>query len=175
MRNMPIRTSDKKPGGRAQRWQRGWGGLALAFVVILLVTSLLGILGFASAYSIHKTINRAALEGAKAVATPSTYDAVNEYVYGGSTGNLSASAVFADYVAPVLRSAHLNPKDVTKYSEQVTWLNPTDPKPQCGVIVYFEYPFILHIPFTHRNLTLIRFKALAQVQQEPQSAAGTCP
>ena len=173
MRNMPIRAGDQRPG-RSQRSRRsGPGRLALAFVLVLLVASIFGVLGFSSAYYIHKTINRAAVQAAKAVANPSIYESGDELLYGTATGNLTASSVFANFVAPVLESAHLDPKQVTKYSEQVTWLDPENPKPQCGVIVYFEYPYALHVPFTHAKLTLIRLKAAAQMPKQTKSA-GTC-
>lgn len=174
MRIMPIKTWEQKRGRKARGMRRGSGRLLLAFLAALLVVSVIAVFWFTSAYYVHKAINRAALQAAESVAKPSVYGSADELLYGAPTGNLSASAVFANFVAPVLKAAHLNPKKVTKYSEQVTWLDPTDPKPVCGVIVYFEYPLTIHIPFTHSSLTLFQLKAAAQMPAETQSASGTC-
>ena len=173
--NTPSMVSSQTTKRRARGRQEGSEELEFAFVVLLLVTLMLGIFWFARAYNVHETMTRAAREGARVAAMPSAYAAGNTYLDGNGTANLSASVVFADYVAPVLRSAHLNPNEVTNYSEQVTWLDPTDPRPQCGVVVYFEYPFMLHIPFTGAKLASITLKASAQMRRETQSAAGKCP
>lgn len=174
MRNMPMKPSHKKLGRKARGWHLGLGRLALVFVAVLLVASIFAILWFTSAYYIHKSINRVALQAAQVVANPNVYATTDELLYGTNLDDLSSNSVLANLVAPALKSNHLNPKQVTKYSEQVTWLDPQNPNPQCGVIVYFEYPFALHIPFTHLDLTLIRLKAAAQMPKETKGAAGTC-
>lgn len=172
---MKIGRLAKKAGGTARQGPKGSEEVEFAFVVTLLLTLMLGIFWFARAYNVHETMTRAAREGARVGVMPSAYAAGNTYLDPSGASTLSSSAIFSGYVAPVLQAGHLDPNQVANYSEKITWLDPGDPNPQCGVIVYFEYPFTFHIPFTSLGLSTISLKAQVQMRRETQSAAGTCP
>jgi hypothetical protein len=159
---------------RRRERQRGSEQLELAFVVVALFTLVFGIFWFARAYNVHESMTRAAREGARMAAMPNSFAQGNTFLDGDSVGK-SGSAVFAQYIAPALRSANLDPEQVTNYSEQVTWLNPGDTDRQCGVVISFEFPFTFQIPFTTLNVSTIRLRAHAQMRRENQSATGTCP
>lgn len=156
------------------RLERGAELLEFAFVMAILLTLMLGIIWFARAYNVHQTLTRAAREGARVAAMPSSFAAGNTFAdpSGVSRDN---SSVFANQIAPVLRSANLDPGKVTEYTEQVEWLNAGETSPQCGVVISFSYPFRLAIPFTGIGATTIPLSARAQMRRENQPAAGRCP
>lgn len=177
MRDPACNHQRKKDQGKRRRpigEEKGSEHLEMAFVVTVLMTLMLGIFWFARAYSVHESITRAAREGARMAAMPNSYAQGNTFLDGINVGK-SGSAVFSGYIAPVLRSASLDPGQVTDYSQQVTWLNPGDTARQCGVVISFRYPFTLHIPFTTQSVSTIRLQAHAQMRRENQSASGTCP
>lgn len=145
-----------------------------ALVVTVLLVLLLGIFWFARAYNVHETMTRAAREGARVAAMPNSFAEGNTFL-DGANATKSESAVFATAIAPVLRSANLDPEQVTDFSEQVRWLNPADTNPQCGVAISFAYPFTFHIPFTSLRFSTIQLRAHAQMRRENQSSQGTCP
>jgi Flp pilus assembly protein TadG len=174
---MPIEALGRghRWNGRARRQEAGAEELEFAIVVVLLLTLMLGIFWFARGYDVHATMTRAAREGARVAAMPSSFAAGNAYLDPANVTNPSGSAIFTGYIAPVLQSSNLDPSRVTNYSEQITWLNPSDPNPQCGVIVSFQYPFTLAIPFSSLRLTTLQLSVNVQMRRETQSSAGTCP
>jgi Flp pilus assembly protein TadG len=154
--------------------ERGAELLEFALVMAILLTLMLGIIWFARAYSVHQTLTRAAREGARVAAMPSSFAAGNAFA-DPSRVSRDSSSVFANQIAPVLRSANLDPNKVTGYAQQVDWLNASETGRQCGVVISFSYPFRLEIPFTGMGLTTISLTAKAQMRRENQPATGTCP
>jgi Flp pilus assembly protein TadG len=153
---------------------------ALIFATLMML--MLGIVEFARAYNVYQTITRAAREGARMAALPtSVYDS-DAFMDPGQTTTQANSAVFANYIAPALQAANLNPTActgstvencVSNYTEQVNWLDPTsstDQEQPCGVIVSFAYPIQLSIPFLSSGLGTITLHARAQMRREDQPA-----
>ena len=161
-------------GRRIDGPERGAELLEFAFVMAILLTLMLGIIWFARAYNVHQTLTRAAREGARVAAMPSSFAAGNTFA-DPSGVSMDSSSVFANQIAPVLRSANLDPNKVTDYTQQVEWLNASDTGQQCGVAISFAYPFRLEIPFTGLGLTTIQLTAKAQMRRENQPATGSCP
>jgi Flp pilus assembly protein TadG len=154
--------------------ERGAEHLEFTFVVVLLLTMIFGIFWFARAYNVHQTMTRAAREGARMAALPSSFADGNSFLDSANVTK-SESVVFANHIAPVLLSANLDPDHVTGYSQQVRWLNPGDTNQQCGVVISFSYPFTFHIPFTPLNLATIHLSTQVQMRRENQPLTGTCP
>jgi Flp pilus assembly protein TadG len=160
---------------RGNRSERGTEMLEFAFVISLLMMLFLGIVTFARAFNIYQSITRAAREGARVAVLPSCASCGNAYL-DPSTGVTQAnSAVFSNYIAPVLEDANLNPNDVLNYSESVGWLDSGDTAEQCGVTISFQYPYQLDLPFTAQNLSTIDIRTRVQMRQENQPVGGTCP
>ena len=170
--------------------ERGAELLEFSFVMASLLALTMGIIVFARGYNVYETITRAAREGARADAVPpSYYDQVNNgsgYVDpcvpgsgttagGGCVYTQTNSTVFSNYIAPALTASNLNPNLVTNYSESVNWLDPGDTNEQCGVIISFQYPYSLAIPFLGTGLGTINIATRVQMRREDQSATGTCP
>ena len=154
--------------------ERGAEHVEFAFVATLLLTVMLGIFWFARAYNVHQTMTRAAREGARMAVLPSSFAEGNSFL-DAPDATKSESVVFANHIAPVLRSANLDPELVSGYSEQVRWLDPGDTNEQCGVVITFAYPFTFQIPFTTLNLATIPLSTQVRMRRENQPATGSCP
>ncbi len=169
-RNNPARVN-----GSGRSGERGTEILEFAFVISLLMSLMLGIVTFARAYNIYQTVTRAAREGARMAVLPSCASCGNSYL-DPSTGVTAAnSAVFSDYIAPALQAANLSPNAVLNYSENVEWLDPGDAQRQCGVMIAFQYPYQLDLPFTSQNFATIHIPVQVQMRRENQPTGGTCP
>jgi hypothetical protein len=172
-RNIPETSpwAGRSPGKRA----KGAEQVEFAFVVAALMMLLLGIFWFARGYNAHETMTRAAREGARVAALPASFAQGNGFLDGTKVTDTSESVVFAQHIAPVLVAGHLSPNEVTNYNQEVTWLNPGDTNQQCGVVISFEYPFHLWIPFTSLRLTTVQLSTRVQMRRENQPSTGTCP
>lgn len=173
------RSGFSRDGGvaRALRIAEGDSGaelLEFALVVPLLLTLLMGIVWIGRAYNVYSTITRAAREGARYAALPSSVAAGNAYADKLSKSCSSKTNSYSNDVVPVLESENLNPNSIQGYCQKTGWLESTYPK-QCGVIVSFSYPVKLQIPFTSVNATTIDIPAEAQMRLEDQPAGGQCP
>jgi hypothetical protein len=151
--------------------ERGAEMLEFALVFAMLMMLLLGLVVFARAYNVYETITRAAREGARMAALPSSaYDqSQGQQAYIDNKAQYvdpASSAIFEDYIKPVLQAGSLNPGAVTNYNEQVTWLDPNDSYEQCGVIISFQYPYRLNIPFLDLGLTTIYLNANVRMRLE---------
>jgi hypothetical protein len=162
--------------GRSRRGaERGAEQVEFAFVVAALMMLLLGIFWFARGYNAHETMTRAAREGARVAAMPSSFAQGNTFLDAAKVTDTSESTVFNQHIAPVLLAGHLSPNEVSNYNQEVTWLNPGDTNQQCGVVISFQYPFHLWIPFTSLRLTTIHLSTRVQMRRENQPSTGTCP
>lgn len=163
--------------GLALRIAAGDSGAALlefAIVVPILLMVLIGIVWLGRAYNVYSTITRAAREGARYAALPSSVAAGNSFADTPSSSCSSGTNAYTNYVVPVLTSENLNPSSVQGYCQKTDWLENTYPK-QCGVIVSFRYPVELRIPFTRLNATTINIPVQAQMRLENQPTGATCP
>jgi hypothetical protein len=161
--------------------ERGAEQLEFGFVFVVLMTLMLGVVVFAQGYHVYQTITRAAREGARVAVMPSAWYLGGTYLDGDvaqAAGQpVTGSQVFDGYIAPVLRSANLNPRLVSNYSEKMGWLNQGASDQQCGVIISFAYPYQLNIPFTSLRMTTVNISTRVQMRRESQPLEGsaTCP
>jgi len=155
-----------------------------AFVLPLMFTMLLGIFWFGQAFSMYGAITRAAQEGARAGAAPqcSTCSSTQK--------NSQYAAAASDAVNAALVASNLDPKqmqtpsppkispcgaDVQKLNcgstgaacvQLPVQLLTAQSGGDCGVSVYFQYPFKSWLPFTSLNQQLIMLTASAQMRIE---------
>lgn len=162
------------------------GAQLLEFSLILggLMALTLAILSFSRAYNVYQTVTRAAREGARVAVLPkSAYDqqGLGEAAYTASMSacsnppsmtNSPDTPIFNQYIKPVLESSSLNPAGVQDYQECLGWLDPPGTAAnQCGVIISFQYPYRLSIPFLGAGLGMIDIHAQVQMRQENQPLA----
>lgn len=162
-------------GKFGNRRERGTEMLEFAFVVSLLMMILLGIITFARAFNVYQSITRAAREGARMAVLPSCASCGNDYLDPSTGVTVANSLVFSSYIAPALEAADLNPNSVLNYTESVGWLDAGDTDQQCGVMISFQYPYQLDLPFTRQNLSTIDIPVHVQMRRENQPGGSTCP
>ena len=156
-----------------------------AFVLPLIFTMLLGIFWFGQAFSLYGAITRAAQEGARAGAAPqcSTCSSTQSNgQYATNAVNAVKTALISSSLDPSLMQTP-SPPGVIACGDNVQTLNcgsngaacvqlpvqllTTAPgRGDCGVSVYFQYPFRSWLPFTSLNQQLIMLTASAQVRIE---------
>lgn len=155
-----------------------------AFVLPLMFTMLLGIFWFGQAFSIYGAITRAAQEGARAGAAPlcstcsstqtnNTYatNAVNAVKTALIASNLDPSQMQTSS-APTLTacnnevSLNCSGSGAACVQLPVQLLTAQQGGGDCGVFVYFQYPFRSWLPFTSLNQQLITLTATARVRME---------
>ncbi len=183
--------SREAPSSAGPKGERGTEMLEFAFVFTLLAALALGIMAFARAYNVYQTINRAAREGARVAALPSSVYDGNTFIDGSTTYTAPDSPIFTDYVAPALQAANLGTgacasstsiNCIANYNEQIGWLDPSGTTDnQCGVSISFIYPYQLSIPFIGAGIGTLNLKADVQMRREDQpttdsiSGTTTCP
>ena len=165
-----------------------------ALVLPIVFTFLLGIVWFGRAFQIYSTITQAAQKGAVTAARPTCATcteggwagtafpadtAVESAVFGVMDAasldrNLigtyvpSGTVNCADRIPPLpvpdMDCPHTTGNKIT-VCRSVQLTAAVDP-PQCGVIVSFQYPFQMNLPFTSLNMQTINLKAQAQSRME---------
>ncbi len=160
----------------------------VAVVLPLVFTLLLGIVWFGRAFNIYSTITQAAQQGAITAARESCATC-------GTPGLPSATTVDGAVVA-VLQASSLDLAQIKQWeannptpglqpcplpapapSCSVTthgvWVcssvllnSSSEPAPQCGAMVSFQYPFKFYLPFTSLNMHQIILSAQAQSRME---------
>jgi len=162
-------------------WTQGKGRCALlgtdrgttifefALVTPVLFMLLLGIFWMGRAYDVYATITRAAREGARYGAVPTCATCGNAF---------PSSTQVQTVVDGALTAASLDPTQKLNFTyTQAVLLNgvdnpypacpsPLSPTQECGVVVSFQYPVTLYIPFTPFNATTINIPTSVQMRQE---------
>lgn len=197
LKECTCRNDGKDSEGRLMEWGgplgNGWFGRAVriaasdsgaellefAIVVPILLMLLIGIVWLGRAYNVYSTITRAAREGARYAALPSSVALGNAFADIPTAGCSTNTNTYTNYVVPALKSDNLDPKNVKSYCQKAAWLGATYPQ-QCGVVISFSYQVQLAIPFTALNATTIDIPTQAQMRFENQpllnqSQGGTCP
>ena len=154
-----------------------------AFVLPLMFMMLLGIFWFGQAFSLYGAITRAAQEGARAGAAPacSTCTPLTGAVQEQNAATAVKNALIASNLDPNLMQTP-SPPPVTFCPNPpspncpatggacvqlpIQLLKPAQGGGDCGVSVYFQYPFQSYLPFTSLNQQLIILTASAQVRME---------
>lgn len=185
----PICAEKKERGvpAIASRGERGSELVEFAFTFTVLAALMLGVVSFARAYDVYQTMTRAAREGARMAALPtSVYDG-DSFVDGATTYTTPTSPIFKRYIAPALDAANLNAAAcasagetncITNYDETIGWLAPSGTTDnQCGVSISFEYPYPLTIPFLGAGIGTLPLRTSVQMRREDQSTSSTatCP
>jgi len=167
--------------------ERGAEIVEMAFVLTALVALMFGIISFSRAYNVYQTITRAAREGARMAALPSSVYDGDTYVDGTTAYTSPTSPIFTSYIAPALEASNLNPSACTSsgetncianYSESVGWLAPSGTADnQCGISISFTYPYRLMIPFLAQGIGTLDLSTSVQMRREDQPTPGsaTCP
>lgn len=183
--------ANRRKRGASDGPERGAELLEFSLILGGLMALTLAIFSFARAYNVYQTVTRAAREGARMAVLPkSAYDqqGLGELAYTASmsactnppsTTNSPNTPIFNQYVKPALESSSLNPAGVQDYQECLGWLDPPGTAAnQCGVIVSFQYPYRLSIPFLGSKLGVIDIHAHVQMRDENQpvavGGAATC-
>lgn len=160
-----------------------------AVILPLLFLLLLSIYWFGRAYSISGTINHAAREAVRAAAAPSCANCIPPCAWPGSS--LPCDTVISDVVMRALQAANLDPKQAQPLAPNPTpaacpglvpegacstvssgmfticrnvVLDQSSNAPACGVIVSFQYPYQMNVPFLSNQSILLT--AQAEVQGE---------
>ena len=156
-----------------------------AFVLPLMFTMLLGIFWFGQAFSIYGAITRAAQEGARAGAAPlcSTCNSMQtNNMYATNAVNAVKTALIASNLDPNQMQTSSAPTLTACDSSEVSLncsgsgaacvqlpvqlLTAKQGGGDCGVFVYFQYPFKSWLPFTSLNQQLFTLTATARVRME---------
>ena len=150
------------------RAEQGAELFEFATVVPVLFTLLLGIFWMGRAYEVYASITRAAREGARYGAAPTCASCGNAF---------PTSAQVQGVVDSALTAASLDPTQKLNFNYQQNVLlngvnppqgcpNALSPTQECGVVVSFQYPATLAIPFTSMNTTTIKIPTSVQMRQE---------
>ena len=131
-----------------------------AFTISLLLLLLIGIFWIARGYNVYSTMSRAAREGARFAVTPSCAMCGNAYpsddqVRAVINASLQASALNPTLVTP-------NPISVQRNVD----LNPGSPHIEKGVVISFNYPYQIFLPFTSVGLSNYTLTAQVQMREE---------
>jgi hypothetical protein len=154
-----------------------------AAVLPLMFMILLGIFWFGQAFSIYGAITRAAQEGARAGAVPlcTTCSAVqNNTAFATNASNAVRNALIASKLDP--NQAQTPTPPVFNFCDNpvvqcpatgggcvqipVQLLNTNQGGGDCGISVYFQYPFKFWLPFTSVNNQQILLTASARMRVE---------
>ncbi|HUM05554.1 MAG TPA: TadE family protein [Terriglobales bacterium] len=162
-----------------------------ALVLPIVFTFLLGIVWFGRAFQIYSTITQAAERGATIAARPLCATCPGT---GWAGTGFPDNATVENSVLGVMTASSLDPGQISQYAPtgmqqcpnappiecphytgnniaicRSVWLNPSaadpPPPPHCGVIVSFQYPFQLNVPFTSLGQQIM-LKAQAQSRME---------
>lgn len=168
-------------GVRSRVWRHFWVDVRgtelveLAFVFPLLLTLFFGIFWFARAYETSQTLIRAAREGARVALAPScakctspgTLPAIGT-VATAVQNSLSAAGVDYTKVVTPGGCANANGSNPKICVATDVVLNPSSTPKELGVVVSFNYPYTLKLPFVPPSLTSITLKTNVQMREEDQ-------
>ncbi|HEV2388216.1 MAG TPA: TadE/TadG family type IV pilus assembly protein [Candidatus Acidoferrales bacterium] len=171
--------SPREPAIHRRPGETGQELVEFALVIAVLMMLMLGVVVFSRAYNIYQSITRAAREGARVAALPSSVNKGDTFLDGNTSGS-TGDTVFQKVIAPALVAASLDPNQVVNYTETIGMLNAGDAAPQCGVRINFQYPVHINIPFTAATFSTFNVTTNVQMRREDQSvglggAAPTCP
>lgn len=161
---------------------RGSDIVEAAAVLPIMFMVLLGIFWFGQAFSIYGAITRAAQEGARAgSALPcTTCTPPKGYTPEGAASTAVNNALLAAHLDPNLAQSKSYPKPTVCAGYvslncgktgpcvqlPVQLLTVTQGGGDCGILVYFQYPFQLWLPFTSVNNQPILLTASASARME---------
>ena len=153
-----------------------------AMVLPLVFMLLLGIVWFGRAFNIYSTIQQAAQQGAITAARASCATCGNNPATDTTVDNVIGTVMQASNLQPSQIPVNTNPPSPLSCSgsglpatcsatNNITicrqaLLNASAQAPQCGVVVGFQYPFQLNLPFTSLNMQQITLTAQAQSRME---------
>jgi Flp pilus assembly protein TadG len=148
-----------------RRWKRAAGAelMEMAFVLPVLLSSIIGIIWLGRAYMIYETMNRAAREGARVASANSGNAAVSvTNVENAVMNSLSAANIDTTKVTIPTCAGNLSTK--VCYLRNFQLNNVADTPKELGVVVSFSYQVAFPIPFV--TVGPITVTARAQMRQE---------
>jgi Flp pilus assembly protein TadG len=148
----------KRLGGRWTGREKGSELVEAALIISLLLTFLIGIIWIARGFNVYQTMRRAAREGARFAVAPSCAMCGNSYPTDLQVQGVIATALQADNLDPSLAT----PISILRDQD----LNPGGAVVETGVIINFNYPFQLYLPFTPVNLTNLTLNVQVQMREE---------
>lgn len=129
-----------------------------ALVISLLLTLLIGTVWIGRAYNLYETITRGAREGARFAAAPSCATCGNTY---------PSDTEVRQRVDDALTASALDPANVTNFAiTRNVVLNPGSNPEVTGVVVSFNYPIQLVVPFTSVHLSSVNLATQVQMREE---------
>ena len=134
--------------------------LEAAFVVSLLLTLLIGIFWLGRGYNTYQTITRAAREAARFAIAPSCATCGNAYPTDAEVRNRITTALQASSLDP----ARVSPNPIPIQRGVV--LNPGSTPADTGVVITFNYPFQIFLPFTSVGLSTVTMTTRVQMREE---------
>ena len=143
---------------RGTREERGAELVEAAVVLPLLILLILGMFWLARGYNTSQTLTRAAREGARFAVAPTC----------ASCGNTFPSEVEVRAVIDAsLLASSVDPAKVTGFSmERDVILNPGSMPQSRGVVISFNYPFELVLPFVPDSLKTLTLTVSVQMREE---------
>ena len=159
----------------------------VAVVLPLVFTLLLGIVWLGRAFNIYSTITQAAQQGAitaarEACATCGTGLPLASTVDAAVTAVLKASSLDITQIKQweannptpgLLQCPAPAPAPACSVTANKVWVcssvllnSSTQPTPQCGAMVSFQFPFKFYLPFTSLNMQQITMSAQGQSRME---------
>jgi hypothetical protein len=156
-----MRTGKFQVSALGRRLGRETDGSVLlegALVVSLLLTLLIGIFWLGRGYNAYQTITRAAREGARFAIAPTCATCGNQYptdleIQGVIDAALQASSLDRDPANPII-------------IQRGQVLNPGSSPQETGVVITFNYPFEIFLPFTTVGLSTLTLTTQVQMREE---------
>ncbi len=169
MRTKCIRLWTEGRNSRAcLRTDHGTAVFEFALVVPVLFMLLLGIFWMGRAYNVYASITRAAREGARYGGAPTCASCGNAFPTSTQVQAVVDGALTAGSLDPAQKSNFKYQQNVllNGVNPPPACPNPLSPTQECGVVVSFQYPVTLAIPFTSMNSTTIKIPTSVQMRQE---------
>jgi Flp pilus assembly protein TadG len=140
--------------------ERGSELVEAALVVTIVLSLLIGIFWIARGYNVYQSMRRAVREGARFAVAPSCATCGNAYPTDDEIRAVIAAALQADHLDPAL--ADPNPIPI----QHNVVLNPGSYVEERGVVINFDYPVEIFLPFTPVELTTLTLTASVQMREE---------
>lgn len=129
-----------------------------ALVLPLIILLVLGMFWLGRGYNHLQTLNRAAREGARLAVTPTCASCGNTY---------PTEAEVRAVIDSSLLASSMDPSAVTGFSMQRNVvLNPGSVPEVRGVVISFNYPFSLVLPFIPGSLATLSLPVQVQMREE---------
>ncbi len=143
---------------RGTKEEKGAELVEAAVVLPLVILLVLGMFWLGRAYNSLQTLTRAAREGARLAVTPTCASCGNTF---------PAEAEVRAVIDASLLASSMDPSSVTNFSMQrQVVLNPGSVPEVRGVVISFNYPYNLVLPFIPGSLATLTLPVSVQMREE---------